>query len=72
MFVQGSDYSVRLKIVPKPGFAPEDQRAIEAVVAANLPGLTVTTDLVDEIPRTKAGKWRPVVSEVTFAATGAP
>ncbi|MGA9771356.1 MAG: hypothetical protein WBV94_20140 [Blastocatellia bacterium] len=64
MFTQRADYSVEIKIVPKSEFAEWSRRAILATVGANLPGLEITTVLVDEIPRTKANKWRPVVSEV--------
>lgn len=64
MFTQRSDYSVEIKIVPKSDFAEWSRRAILATVCANLPGLEITTVLVDEIPRTRANKWRPVVSEV--------
>ena len=64
MFIQRSDYSVEIKIVPKVGFSDEDKRKILSTVERNLPGLPITAALVDEIPRTKANKWRPVVSEV--------
>lgn len=64
MFTQHSDYSVEIKIVPKSEFEEWNRRGILATVGANLPGLDITTVLVDEIPRTKANKWRPVVSEV--------
>ena len=64
MFTQRRDYSVEIKIVPKTEFNDINRRQILATVQANLPGLQVATALVDEIPRTKANKWRPVVSEV--------
>ena len=64
MFLQHPDHSVDLKIVAKSGFTEESQNLIEATLAANLPGLDIRITLVDEIPKTKAGKWRPVVSEV--------
>jgi phenylacetate-CoA ligase len=67
MFTQRSDYSVEIKIVPKGEFEERNRRGILATVCANLPGLEITTVLVDEIPRTKANKWRPVVSEVEFS-----
>jgi phenylacetate-CoA ligase len=63
-FLQRSDYSVCLEIIPGAGFSAAHGKQIEAMVEANLPGLKVTIVLVDHIPRTKAGKWRPVVSEV--------
>lgn len=64
MFTQRRDYSVEIKIVPKADFNEHSRRQIVATVQANLPGLMIATALVDEIPRTKANKWRPVVSEV--------
>ncbi|HKP12767.1 MAG TPA: hypothetical protein VJZ91_11670 [Blastocatellia bacterium] len=64
MFTQRRDYSVEIKIVPKTEFDERSRRQIVATVQANLPGLKIATALVDEIPRTKANKWRPVVSEV--------
>jgi phenylacetate-CoA ligase len=67
MFTQRRDYSVEIKIVPKPDFNEHSRRQIVATVQANLPGLKIATLLVDEIPRTKANKWRPVVSEVEVA-----
>jgi phenylacetate-CoA ligase len=64
MFTQRKDYSIEIKIVPRDGFGEHSRLRILATVQANLPGLTITTQLVDEIPRTRANKWRPVVSEV--------
>jgi phenylacetate-CoA ligase len=64
MLVQGEDYSVKLRIVPREGFGDESREAIREVVAANLPDLDVSVVLVESLPRTKANKWRPVVSEV--------
>ena len=64
MFTQRRDYSVEIKIVPRTDFSDHSRRQILATVQANLPGLNIATALVDEIPRTKANKWRPVVSEV--------
>lgn len=67
MLHQKADYSVRLMIVPKAGFSEESMRAITGIVTSNLPGLPVTVDLVDQVPRTRANKWRPVVSDVEWA-----
>lgn len=64
MLIQRADYSVELKIVPKDGFGDESRSRVCAIVAANLPGLGVSLELVDEIPRTPANKYRPVLSEV--------
>ncbi|MDT5159241.1 MAG: hypothetical protein QOH51_3598 [Acidobacteriota bacterium] len=71
MFIQRPDYTVELRVVPKSGFADDARRGISAAVAANLPGLELEIVLVDSIPRTRANKWRPVVSEVTPPKGGA-
>ena len=64
MLRQRKDYSVQLMIAPKKGFGEESRRQIENIVTANLPGLDVKIELVEQVPRTRANKWRPVVSEV--------
>jgi hypothetical protein len=64
MLVQRDDYSVELKIVPKGDFGQESCSGILKTVSANLPGLTLSVNLVDEIPRTSANKRRPVMSAV--------
>jgi hypothetical protein len=64
MFTQRSDYSVEISVAPTSGFNEDDKERILATVRANLPGLEVSLQLVGEIPRTTANKWRPVVSEV--------
>jgi phenylacetate-CoA ligase len=64
MFVQRPDYSVEISIVPKNGFSEDANERILETVQANLPGLKISTLVVDEVPRTRANKWRPVVSEV--------
>src|SRR5262245_13945627 len=66
MLLQRPDYSVRLMIVPKNGFGEESRRKIESTVTANLPGLDLQIELVEQVPRTIANKWRPVVSQVTL------
>ncbi|MCI0664383.1 MAG: hypothetical protein L0220_25270 [Acidobacteria bacterium] len=40
--------------------------SIESTVTANLPGLDLKSEPVEQVPRTIANKWRPVVSQVTF------
>lgn len=62
--VQRADYSLVLRYVPEPEFAAPHAASITENLAKNLPGITVTLEAVAEIPRTKANKWRPVVSEV--------
>lgn len=64
MFVQNSDYSIELKLTPRNGFDEASRAQILSTVAANLPGVALSITLVDDIPRTRANKWRPVVSEI--------
>jgi len=68
-FIQRPDYSVQLKIVPRDVFQQEVCKAIRSTIAANLPGVDLSIEVVDEIPRTRANKQRPVVSEVDPAST---
>ncbi|MDQ6734929.1 MAG: hypothetical protein M3Z35_12605 [Nitrospirota bacterium] len=71
MFHQRADYSVHVEIVPKSAFTVDNLRTIEGTVSANLPGLKISLDLVDAIRRTKANKWRPVLTEVCRTKEGA-
>ena len=64
VFAQAADYSVELQIVPKEDFTEIDRQKILQAIRANLKNLTADVKLVKEIPRTKANKWRPVISEV--------
>lgn len=64
VFLQSEDYTVELQIVPKADFKPEDAERIRQIIRANLENLTADVKLVEAIPRTKANKWRPVMSEV--------
>ena len=64
MCVQHADYSVQLQIVPRNGFSEENKQRILDTMGVNLPGLELSIAIVEEIPRTKANKWQPVVSEV--------
>lgn len=70
MLHQRPDYSVHLMLVPKAGFGEESFRRIENVVSSNLPGVPLTIDLVEQVPRTMANKWRPVVSDVKLHKGG--
>jgi phenylacetate-CoA ligase len=63
-FVQQPDYSIDLKVVPRQGFREESRKNILAVLRSNLDELPINFLLVDEIERTKANKWRPVISYV--------
>ena len=64
VFVQAEDYSVELQIVPKDSFTENDRQKILQTIRKNLKNLTADVKLVKTIPRTKANKWRPVISEV--------
>jgi len=64
MCLQRADYTIQLRIVPRNGFSEENKKKILNTMGVNLPGLEVEIALVDEIPRTAANKWQPVVSEV--------
>ncbi len=64
MCVQRADYSVQVHIVPRNGFSEENKQRILDTIGVNLPGLELSISIVEEIPRTAANKWQPVVSEV--------
>jgi phenylacetate-CoA ligase len=64
MFVQHENYTVELRVVPREGFSEEVGQRIAESLSKGLTGLDVSVVLVDEIPRTLANKWRPVISEV--------
>ncbi len=64
VLIQSEDYSVELQVVPKNGFNAENAREIEKIITANLGNLPFNLKKVDEIQRTKANKWRPVISKV--------
>jgi phenylacetate-CoA ligase len=63
MLVQRADYTIEMLIVPINDFGEQLSKSIIATVEKNLPALPVSIKVVDEIPRTRANKWRPVVSE---------
>lgn len=64
VFAQRADYSIEIRIVPKDGFAEEHRNSILKTVAANLPGVSISIEIVQNIERAAANKWRPVVSEI--------
>ena len=72
MFLQRADYSVQLSIVPSNGLGEESFRQILDTLTSNLPGVDLSLALVERVPRTKANKWRPVVSEVQGRKAGSP
>jgi phenylacetate-CoA ligase len=62
--VQQADYSVELRVVPRPEFSDADRATILGVLRANLgEALIIRVELTERIDR-PAGKWRPVVSHV--------
>jgi phenylacetate-CoA ligase len=61
--VQHRDRSITLKIVPGPGFDDGVIRHVETSCQRYLPGVSVTPELVDEIPLTTSGKRRIVIVE---------
>lgn len=64
MFRQAEDYSVVLQIVPKEGFDDAEKQEILRVLSINLPNFKIGVNLVDQIERTRANKWRPVITQV--------
>jgi phenylacetate-CoA ligase len=64
MCVQRDDYSVQIQIVARNGFSEENKQRILDTMGVNLPGLGLEVVLVNQIPRTAANKWQPVVSKV--------
>jgi phenylacetate-CoA ligase len=66
---QSPDYSVTISVVAGAGFGESDRSGIRDTVEKNLKGIPVGVRLVDEIPRTRANKWRPVISEVVTNAS---
>lgn len=64
MCVQRADYAVQLQIVPRNGFSEENKQRILDTMGVNLPGLELSLSIVEQIPRTAANKWQPVISEV--------
>jgi phenylacetate-CoA ligase len=57
---------ILVKVVPSAGFASHDAEEITRRIRQRLgPEVRVTVDVVDSIPRTKAGKFQAVVSHLT-------
>jgi phenylacetate-CoA ligase len=69
MFLQRSDYSIEIQVVPRSEFGEDSRRVILQTVTENLPGIPVELVLVDEVRRISASKLRPIVSEVERAGT---
>jgi phenylacetate-coenzyme A ligase PaaK-like adenylate-forming protein len=64
VLVQRRDYSVELRIIPQNNWQEDNRSWILATLASNLPGVSLNVELVEEIPRTRSNKHRPVISEV--------
>ncbi|MEW6127498.1 MAG: hypothetical protein AB1757_10725 [Acidobacteriota bacterium] len=62
--VQQADYSIHLSIVPKREFNEAISSRIQSTLGLNLEGLPIDIVVVDHIERTKANKFRPVISHV--------
>ena len=61
--VQEVDFSVVVYLVPQDGFERSMQEQIIATLQPNLPDLPISARVVDRVERTRANKWRPVVSK---------
>jgi phenylacetate-CoA ligase len=68
---QRADASVTVSVVALDDFSASHRARLLELLRANMPGLPVSVELVDAIPRTRANKWRPVVSDVTGSAATA-
>jgi phenylacetate-CoA ligase len=63
--VQEADLTVRFRLIPEPGFSERDQARILANARARLgEELPLVIEEVDQLPRTRAGKFLAVVSHV--------
>ncbi len=63
--VQEADLTVRLKVVPEPGYSEVDRSLITAHARDRLgPGMNIIVEEVDRLPRTRSGKFQAVVSLV--------
>jgi phenylacetate-CoA ligase len=63
--LQDAPDHVLVRIVPRPTYGPEDERALRAGLRQRLgPSMRIDVETVDDIPRTRAGKYRWVVSRV--------
>ena len=62
--IQAEDYGIELQIAPKNGFDAEQKKSILQIIQSNFPGLPVEIKIVTEVPRTRANKLRPVITNV--------
>ena len=67
--LQEADLTVRLRVVPEPGFSAHDREQLLAQTRERLgTDLPIRIEELDRLPRTAAGKFVPVVSAVPAAA----
>lgn len=64
MLIQSENYDIELQVVSKNDFDSKDESKISQILSANFEGLSVIIKRVESIPRTKANKWRPVITKV--------
>ncbi len=62
--IQAEDYGIELQIAPKNEFDVEQKKKILQIIQSNFPGLPVELKIVAEVPRTRANKLRPVITNV--------
>jgi phenylacetate-CoA ligase len=60
--IQETRNRIRLKVVPKDGFGAADVSDLQARIQQRLGEVEVIVQTVDEIPRTKAGKFKAVIN----------
>jgi phenylacetate-CoA ligase len=65
---QAADFAITVSIVPTEEFSDANRQVIARILEKNLPGLPLSILLVDQIPRTRSNKWRPVITEVNARA----
>jgi len=69
--VQRRDFSVEVRVVPRGPLTDASREGILQLMRANLVGLPVSLLVVDDIPKTRANKRRPVISELESQPDGA-
>ena len=69
--IQHEDYTVELQLVPRVEFDANTQSQLQHILVQNVPGVPVAIRLVAEIAKSKANKWRPVVTHVKRPPQGA-
>jgi len=66
--VQEADLTIRLRVVPEPGFSPADRADLLAQTQERLgKDLSILIEELPQLPRTRAGKFQAVVSLVPEA-----